>query len=256
MSIFGSWVDAPPTHFTESLPYPHVVIDNFFSDSTFSKLVAEFGTPDASWHTYWNPLEKKFALDRFDSRPFTKSIFDTLQSPESVALMSQISGIPDLEKDPYLHGAGLHYHPTGGKLDMHLDYSVHPVTGKERRLNLIVYLNPVWDPVWGGGLELWDAAFKECKQRVLPHGNRAILFQTSDISYHGMPTPITCPPTTGRRSLAIYYVSPLRPGSQHRKKATYRPLPDQPVDERMSKLYAIREERRIEPSDLWEGWDT
>jgi len=56
------------------------------------------------------------------------------------------------------------------------DYSVHPLSGKERRLNLIVYLTPDWNAAWcihahahhscvrltvffvrGGGLQLWEA---------------------------------------------------------------------------------------------------
>jgi hypothetical protein len=28
------------------------------------------------------------------------------------------------------------------------DYSIHPLSGKERRLNLIVYLTPEWDNAW------------------------------------------------------------------------------------------------------------
>ena len=28
------------------------------------------------------------------------------------------------------------------------DYSIHPLSGKERRLNLIVYLTPDWDRAW------------------------------------------------------------------------------------------------------------
>ncbi len=28
------------------------------------------------------------------------------------------------------------------------DYSIHPLSGKERRLNLIVYLTPGWDRAW------------------------------------------------------------------------------------------------------------
>ena len=64
--------------------------------------------------------------------------------------MSTITGISDLESDPYLHGAGLHAYPHNGKLDVHLDYSIHPVSGKERRVNLIIYLNKDWRDDYGG----------------------------------------------------------------------------------------------------------
>jgi Rps23 Pro-64 3,4-dihydroxylase Tpa1-like proline 4-hydroxylase len=39
---------------------------------------------------------------------------------------------------------------------MHLDYEKHPYSGKERRLNLIYFLNKEWDSNWGGELELCD----------------------------------------------------------------------------------------------------
>ena len=136
-----------------------------------------------------------------------------------VDLFQIITGIPDLENDPYLHGAGLHFHERGGKLDMHLDYSIHPLSKKERRLNLILYLNEYWKESYNGGLELWDKAYTHRCETILPSFNRAVLFQTSDISYHGLPTPIACPTDTGRKSLAIYYVSNSRDNVVHRSKA-------------------------------------
>jgi hypothetical protein len=59
----------------------------------------------------------------------------TLINPQAV---TRIGG---LESDPHLHGGGLHFHPPGSRLEMHLDYSIHPISKKERRVNLIVYMN-------------------------------------------------------------------------------------------------------------------
>lgn len=61
----------------------------------------------------------------------------------------------------YLHfsrftGAGIHYHANGGKLDLHLDYGIHPISRMERRLNIILYLNHDWKDEYGGHLELWS----------------------------------------------------------------------------------------------------
>jgi hypothetical protein len=52
-----------------------------------------------------------------------------------------VTRIRGLESDPHLHGGGLHFHPPGSRLEMHLDYSIHPISQKERRVNLIVYMN-------------------------------------------------------------------------------------------------------------------
>lgn len=54
-----------------------------------------------------------------------------------------------------------------------------------------------------------SAQYLKLTNRVAPRWNRGVLFQTSDISYHGLPDPII---GYERQSMANYYVSPLRPG--------------------------------------------
>lgn len=255
MDIFGDWKHTDT--FPNAIPYPHVVIDNFFTESVFDSISQEFGHPDAEagWMRYWNPIEKKYAFNSFESKPGIRSVFETLESPTFIERLQQVTRIPCLLNDSHLHGAGLHYHPRGGKLDMHLDYSIHPVSGLERKLNLIVYMNEEWQDEWGGALEMWDSSFTHCVKSVYPHRNRAVLFQTSDISYHGIPTPIQCPESVGRRSLAIYYMTHPTPTTIVRHKAEYRPLPGQIVSQQLQTLYDIRKVRRISESDLWDGWN-
>ena len=254
MKVLGDWInriDDLSEQFASAKPYEHIVIDGFFSTDTFLALVREFPTLDQpNWFQYHNPIEKKFAMNRFEKLPTIWGVMEVLSSPEFVKMMQKVTGIDDLENDPYLHGAGLHCHPRGGKLDMHLDYSIHPVTGKERRVNLIVYLNEVWERSWHGDLQLWNSSFTECEKRVYPFMNRAAIFRTSDISYHGMPTPLECPVTQSRKSLAIYYVSDPRPQATPRYKAMFRPLPWQPQPEALKKLYTIRETRILTEADL------
>ena len=255
--MFGSWTIQGDFH--SATPFPHVVIENFFTEETFQGLLREFGSPttDVGWKRYWNPIERKYALNTLSSRPHTTAVFHALQRDEFVERLEALTSIPGLQSDPHLHGAGLHFHPRGGKLDMHLDYSVHPITGLERRLNLIVYLNDSWNDEWGGALELWDSEFTHCGTQIFPYRNRAVLFQTSDISYHGLPHPLRCPEGVGRQSLAVYYVAPIEsPANVLRTKAEFRPLPDQVVDERLARLYEIRKTRLISDKDLWEGWDS
>jgi Rps23 Pro-64 3,4-dihydroxylase Tpa1-like proline 4-hydroxylase len=40
------------------------------------------------------------------------------------------------------------------KLNVHLDYSIHPKLGLERRLNLVLYITSGWKPEWGGTARL------------------------------------------------------------------------------------------------------
>jgi hypothetical protein len=80
--------------------------------------------------------------------------------------------------------------------------------------------------------------------------NKAVLFKTSDISWHGLPTPIKCPDDIGRKSIAIYYVSEPRQNATFRKKAQFRPLPYQPVNHKLQELYNIRVLRTIKEDEL------
>jgi Rps23 Pro-64 3,4-dihydroxylase Tpa1-like proline 4-hydroxylase len=256
--IFGNWInntDNLNKQFISAEPYEHIIIDNFFNEEYLNTLINEFPSindKEYKWYLYNNPIEKKYALNNFEKLLNYNDLFKQLQTPEFVNIISQITSIKNLENDPHLHGAGVHYHPNGGKLDMHLDYSVHPITGKERRVNLIIYLNKEWKEEYNGDLQLWDINFEKPVRKYYPEYNRAVLFRTSDISYHGLPTPIKCPDNIGRKSLAIYYVSEPRDNVTKRYKAEYRPLPNQIVNEQLKQLYDIRKSRIITKDDLEE----
>ena len=260
VTCLAEWSDNSNTQalrvmYENAPPFPHVVLDPFFQPEYALELARAFPLPSqqpTQWYKYDNPLEKKYALNRFDQLPLFQSLFAFLQSDDLINVLKTLTGIADLENDPFLHGAGLHYHDRESKLDMHLDYSIHPLLGKERRLNLIVYLNEHWDDSYNGGLELWDRDFTAAQATIMPSFNKAVLFQTSDISYHGVPRPIACPPENGagRKSLAIYYLSPLREHATHRAKAQFRPLPHQTVSPALQRLYDIRPLRTITPEDL------
>ena len=66
-------------------------------------------------------------------------------------------------------------------------------------------MNQEWNETYGGDLELWDMEQYQCVKRLAPIFNRAVLFETSEISYHGHPTPLALPPGMTRKSLSVYY---------------------------------------------------
>jgi Rps23 Pro-64 3,4-dihydroxylase Tpa1-like proline 4-hydroxylase len=263
--MLGNWIndiELLAKQFSEAKPFEHVVLNNFLRDDIAELLYTKFPTPikntDLNWYYYNNPIEKKYALNDFSSDELEtyKNIFNFLQSDEFVNYIKHVTGIENLEIDPYLHGAGLHLYPSNGKLDMHLDYSIHPKTGKERRVNIIYYLNKGWDDIWGGDLELRDPALsEESKVKISPKFNSAVLFRTCDVSFHGIPTPIKCPENQFRKSIAIYYVSEARENSDRRFKAKFYPLPGQPLSEELQNLYDIRSTRLITKDDLMNGWE-
>lgn len=254
----GSWVsdlDNYGKKFQDGIPYPHVLINDFFDLSYAEYLHKNFLTSDnKKILSYNNPIEKKLVIDNFESEPIFFDLFEKLNSSNMLSIMQKLTSINNLEKDPTLHGAGLHLHARGGKLDLHLDYSIHPILKKERRINLIIYMNKDWNVEWGGGIELWSKNNEgfplEKKSNISPMFNSAVIFQTSDDSIHGLPTPIKCPEGIFRKSIAIYYISQAREGANPRQKAVFMPLPGQIVPEGLRKLYDIRSTQRITQEDL------
>ena len=89
-------------------------------------------------------------------------------------------------------------HSQGGRLSVHLDYSIHPKLKLQRKLNLIVYLEEDYNPDWGGSLQLWSHDYDNKKplekvKEIQPLFNNAIIFDTTQKSWHGFPEPINPP---------------------------------------------------------------
>ena len=152
-----------------------------------------------------------------------------------------MTGIKNLYPDYGLHGGGLHIHGRGGNLNIHKDYSIHPRLKMQRKLNLIVYMSDDWDSAWGGGLELWSNnpetnRPKELVKTIEPKFNRAILFDTTQNSWHGLPKPLTCPEGKYRKSLAVYYLTDVDENTEERYRALFVPTEEQSTDPEIVKL--------------------
>lgn len=234
--------------FQEAKPFRHCIIDNFFDDETALKLSSEF--PDYNdpniWSVYRNAIENKKLTPHWDLFPAkTYQAFTLMNTPGFVESVRLITGIPDLVADYGMHGGGWHMHGRGGKLNMHKDYSIHPKLGMERRINIIIYMTPDWKEEWNGGLELWSHDSeknlpKECVTKVHNKFNRAVLFDTTQNSWHGLPTEIVCPEGVYRKSLAIYYISKPRRGVETHDRAYFAPTAEQANNEEILDLIKKR----------------
>jgi hypothetical protein len=268
-NIFGNWINDITdilTSFQNAKPYEYVIIPNFLNDDYANFFSEKFPIVDNSWHKYNNPFEVKYAFDNINTLdPILRDLFYHLSTDKLIKIFSDISNIPNLAYDPYLHGAGLHLHPRNGRLGMHLDYEKHPyLENRERRLNIILYLNKEWKDEWNGATELWNEDMSECKVKSPIRFNTAIVFRTNDISWHGVPEKILCPENMMRKSFAYYYISPLESkalnnkfgndGSGYRTKATFIKRSEDPENEKMDKLYKIRPYRLITQKDMDEIW--
>ncbi|HEY4186205.1 MAG TPA: 2OG-Fe(II) oxygenase [Polyangia bacterium] len=190
-------------------PFPFVAIDNLL-DPAFADEVAgsypSFETATGQGKTF-KSVNERYKIQITDSSLFpepAKRLNEALASSEFLDTLSYISGIPRLLADDKLEGGGLHLTGPGGRLDVHVDFNYLEPRKMHRRMNLLLYLNPVWESQWGGHLQLWDRSVKVCRQDVTPKHNRCIIFETSDHSYHGV-TPIDVQAPLDRRSFAAYY---------------------------------------------------
>jgi len=207
--------------FRDAEPFRHVAIDGFLDPAFCRALLDEFP-----------PFEARHALNetgavggkavRMDVREISeayRALDRSIQAPEFLELVSHITGIPDLLYDPDYVGGGTHENVQGQGLDPHVDFNYHPGTRWHRRLNLIVYLNPEWDEVWGGALELqsdpWNDGVNR-RRRIAPLFNRCVVFETTESSWHGFPR-IELPAARReltRKSFAIYLYTRERPPAQ------------------------------------------
>ena len=129
---------------------------------------------------------------------------DLLASDEFLNDLSHITGIPNLLADEQLVGGGIHVTGPGGRLDVHVDFNFIAERKLHRRLNLLLYLNSPWEDSWGGQFQLWDKDVRHCEATFAPLFNRCVIFETSEISYHGV-VPVSPNAPSPRKSFATYY---------------------------------------------------
>ena len=84
--------------------------------------------------------------------------------------------------------------------DLYNDY------GKlDRRINLLIYMNPEWKEEYKGALCLCDKNKNTCVKKILPTLNRCVIFNTSNKSIHGHPEKLNTPDNMSRQSITVYY---------------------------------------------------
>ena len=204
-------------------PFPNIVFKNFFKSEYLNNILSDFPSLEnlKKTRTYNNQNEVKFENNKKENIP--KSIQDFilfLNSDFFIKFLQNLTSIKEtLIPDPHLDGGGLHEIKRGGKLKIHTDFHLHPTSGLDRRLNMLIYLNKSWQNNYGGHLELWDPEIKNCVKKISPEFNTVVIFSTTDFSNHGHPDLLKCPENRSRKSLALYYFSKGRPKEEILKKS-------------------------------------
>lgn len=198
-------------------PTGHVVIENFLNINVAMELARELralsalANPKSSLfeHDHHPNQVNKFNMRDVTQMPvMTKTVTRYLNSEEFLHMLCVLSNKGRLWEDARLDGSGVHIIKSGGKLGMHKDFN--SLGGERqlfRKLNLLIYMNELWDKSWKGDLLLEvDGKTKN----VEPLFNRAVIFNTEHI-VHGHPEPLQCPEDISRNSLAFYYYDDSKP---------------------------------------------
>lgn len=217
-----SGIDDLHRKFFNAEPFRHIIFDQFFTEEFCESLLRDFPPFDpALAMSEIGVPGNKAVVERL---PEISSVYGQLdqliQSREFLLWLGALTGIPDLLYDPHYYGGGTHENLHGEELDVHVDFNYHPKSKTHRRLNLIVFLNPEWDPDWGGCLELhkrpWDGPANDHVITVIPLFNRCVIFETTESSWHGFRR-IQLPSdrqSISRRSIAVYFYSQQRPAAE------------------------------------------
>jgi len=227
-------------------PFDHCIIDNFFEEDVAHALEAEMPSYNSEeWFFYKNSIEHKKTQNSWEKFPSqTYRAFAELQSTQMTDRLSRLLGC-NIYVDHGLHGGGWHIHGVGGNLNPHFDYSIHPKLKLERVLNIIIYISSDLRPEHGGNLGLWehDAANSQpgkLIKEISPIFNRAVIFNTTQNSWHGMSNPLMVDEGIYRKSLAIYYLRDPAPDADSRGRALFAPREEQREDENVLETIRLR----------------
>ena len=247
--------------FAASQPFRNVVIDEFLDPGFCNQLIEEFPQFDPQYASNERgEMGRKAVVADIAKLSPAYARFDALmRSRDFLSRVGRITGIPGLLYDPEYVGGGTHENLDAQELDRHVDFNYHPSRWWHRRLNLIVFLNRNWEPEWGGCLELLrdpSASADDDRRVVVPLANRAVIFETTERSWHGFPR-IHLPEGShiSRQSIAVYFYTKDRPEQEiapvHATVYYQRPLPDH-----VKTGYTLKEEDTAEIQSLVARRDT
>jgi len=196
--------------FVAAKPYKHVKIDSFLDEAFADKIEKNFPGLDKMSRNYQGLNENKSegaGFENFD--PAFTQLKEALNTSEFYKALGAITGIKDLYSVDDGLGMGVHQGSNGSYLDIHIDFNIHHLRNIHRRVNLLIYLNKDWRESYGGAIEMWNRDVTKLEKSFLPSFNRCVIFETSEISYHGYGK-INVPEGVTRKSLYGYYYTDLR----------------------------------------------
>ena len=182
--------------YAQNKPWPHIVIDDFVDPEALNLVRAEASAVRRSSY-YEKFVDRKTDHNKYAFAPDvvgleTSRLINFLNAGPFIKYLESLTGITGLIADPSYFGGGLHKIQSGGYLEMHVDFNHLKRYNLERRINLLLYLNKDWKDSYHGELELWDRPSKTKQLAIQPLFNRCVIFETNEISFHGV-NAVKCP---------------------------------------------------------------
>lgn len=179
-------------------PYPIWIIDNFLDSNSIIDVIKEWpDNDDPKWHCghptidgKTNPLEQgmRGISKREDMPHYIGKIIDYFHSTDFCKIISDITGIDNLEPDTSMRWSGLRVMLPNSFQLIHSDARFNPETGYRKELTCLMYLNPNYSKDRDEGcLEIWTDDMSKRTHEIEPIYNRMTIFLNSDTSYHGVP---------------------------------------------------------------------
>tara|TARA_R110002110_G_scaffold55242_16_gene157880 strand:+ start:3858 stop:4697 length:840 start_codon:yes stop_codon:yes gene_type:complete len=221
-------------------PYHYIGLDNFLPPEVLHHVLDDLGELPQPEHSYDRAQEKlkdSFLPERLPT--YTRNLFQAFNSRAFIAFLEEMTGIKGLIPDPYFQGAGVHRVANGGHLDIHADFNLHSVMKVERRLNVLIYLNPDWKEEWGGSFEVWDKQMTGKVASFAPIFNRMCCFSTASDTFHGNPETVANPNGDPRLSIALYYYTATWDSTRKSHTTLFKPRPG--TVDKADRLVARRE---------------
>jgi Rps23 Pro-64 3,4-dihydroxylase Tpa1-like proline 4-hydroxylase len=207
-------------------PYHYIAIDDFLPDEVIRDVYKQALEIDQKPSEHSSSQEHLKASYNPDILPeYTRLVFNALNSQSFIRFLEEMTGINGLIADPYFKGGGIHRTNNGGYLGFHADFNHHNQMDLERRLNVLIYLNPDWKAEYGGAFEIWTDDMKDRIASYPPIMNRMCCFSTSSTSMHGNPEPVNHPEGNPRISIALYYYTATWTESHVAHSTLFRPRP-------------------------------
>ena len=207
-------------------PYHHICVDDFLPMEIIEKVRADVKSlPDAErgFDADAEKLKSQYSPDRLPA--YSRHLFQAFNARPFIQFLEEMTGIKGLIPDPYFMGAGIHKTLNGGYLNIHADFNVHKQMRLERRLNVLIYLNPPWKEEWGGSFEIWDKPMENKVASFAPTENRMCCFSTGSDTWHGNPEPVNHPEGLPRMSIALYYYTATWDDSRVEHTTIFKPRP-------------------------------